>query len=471
MTRFLGWCTLKVTNDNMHALICLTENFGEDAPVYTEQMILDVLADEHIIHGISMIAVQSLIENVMYGQYLCVAKGTAPTKGEDGHFEFHKDIQDMKRKPLINQDGTADYKNSLSLAVINQGEMLATYIPPTKGTPGLDIYGNDVPALGDGKHAQPLRGKGITHDDEKMHYYAEFSGHIVMDNNAINIEKLYRVNGDLDLEIGNIVFDGDVEINGDVRSGMSVDAKGDIFVHGHVGGCKLVSGQNIIIDKGIQGRESCEIIADGDIVCKFVESCTLYSGQNIYASSILNSNVTAQNQVLVNSKGGNVIAGNVHGMAGVIVKSAGNEIGIPTLLRAGLPREAYSRVHELGYLIKEIDDKTETFNQHLQTITEPDMKTQIMRAKIVLASKKKEYIEELEKLKIRIAADSAGSFVRITDVVHPDVKVQIGMYKYVVHDAIKDVTYRLMGNQVTAYAGDYELTDDNLSSDYSSPKL
>ena len=454
MTKDFGWCTLKVTNDNMHALVCISENTSEEEPTFSEQMVLDALASVHIVNGISHIAIQSLIENMMYGQYLCVAKGTLPTKGNDGYFSYHKEVQDMKRKPLINEDGTADYKNSLSLAVIKQGEMLATYIPPTKGTSGLDIFGNTVPALGNGKDQPPLRGKGITHDEEKVHYYAEISGHIVMDKDKISIEKLYRVNGDLDLEVGNIRFDGDVEVCGDVRSGMTIEATGDIFVRGHVGGCKLTSKQNIIIDKGIQGRETCEITAMGDIVCKFVESCTLNSQQNIYADSILNSHVIAKNQVLVKSKNGNVIGGDIYGMSGVIVKSAGNEIGTPTLLRAGLPREAYIRVNELKALIKKNEEKTEAFNQHLSTITETEIKTQIMRAKIVLDSQINEYSDELEELEARIATDYEGSFVQITDVVHNDVKIQISEYQYIVHEAIKDIIYRVVGSEIMGSGSD-----------------
>lgn len=448
MTKDFGWCTLTISNDNMYALVCLSENTSEEDPIFTEKMVLNVLESVNITNGINLIAIQSLIENMMYGQYLCVAKGNLPTKGHDGYFSFHKDVTDMKRKPLINGDGTADYKNSLCLAVIKQGEMLATYIPPTKGTAGLDIFGNIVPSLGDGKDILPLRGRGITHDEEKINYYAEYSGHIVMDNEKINIEKLYRVNGDLDIEVGNIQFDGDVEISGDVRSGMSIDATGDIFIHGHVGGCKLSSQKNIIIDKGIQGRGICQITASCDIVCKFVESCTLNAGQNIYADSILNSHVVAKNQVLVNSKNGNVIGGSTYGMAGVIIKSAGNEIGTPTLLRAGLPREAYIRVNELKALIKKNEEKTEAFNQHLKSITEPDVKTKIMRAKIVLDSQIKEYIDELEDLESRIATDCDASFVQVTGIIYNDVTVQISIYQYTVHESIKDIIYRVVGSEI-----------------------
>lgn len=466
MTVDCNWCTLKVSNDNMYALMCLNANDSEEDIILSEALVLDFLASQNIVSGINHIAISSFVEHAMYGQYICVAQGTPAAKGADGHYEFHKEMQDMKKKPLINQDGTADYKNSLNLAIISEGECLATYIPPTAGTEGIDVFGNVLPPLGNGKDALPLRGRGIYHDDSKTNYYAQYSGHIVMDGSAINIEKLYRVNGDLNIEIGNIRFDGDVEVCGDVRSGLEIDATGDVFIHGHVGGSLIKAGKNAVIDKGIQGRGICEIIAGNDIVCKFVESCYMEAGQNIYADSILNSHVIAKQQVLVTSKTGMVISSEVYGMTGVIVKEAGNDMSTSTLLRSGLPREEYARSIELKKLIKETDTKIDAFNQHLKIIEEsthnskvPDpklveTKMQIMRAKIVLDSSKKEYEDELRILKERTDKDAVHSFIRITGTVHIGVKIYIGMSPYLVNEAVREVTYRVMGNQVIALSND-----------------
>lgn len=460
MTIDYNWCSLKISNDNMYALICLCNNTSEEKSVISEQMILDLLTSHNIVRGVNRIAILSLLDHMEYGQFLCVAQGTPATKGTDGYYEYHKEMQDMKQKPVINADGTADYKNSLSLAIISENELIATYIPPTEGKEGFDIFGNILPALGRGKDCPALRGHGIYSDEDRIHFYARHSGHIVMDGSSVNIEKLYRISGDLDIEVGNVRFDGDVEIGGDVRSGFEIDATGDVFIHGHVGGCVIKSGKNITINKGIQGRGVCRIEAAENIVCKYVESCSLSAGKNIYADSILNASVVAKEQVLVTTKNGNVIGCEVYGMAGVVVKEAGNEIGTPTLLRAGLPRSDYERVGELKKLIYEADQKVEAFNQHLKTLenrddsTAKDTRMKIMRAKIVLSSAKKEYLEELEPLKERIAVDSKNSFIQITGVVHNDVRINIGMSPYVVYEPIKEITYRVVGGQIVGLSNE-----------------
>lgn len=458
MTFDCSWCTLKISNDNMYALMCLHANESEEEPCFTEDFVIDFLREQQITQGINHIAINAFLEHVMYEQFICVAQGTPPKKGQDGYFLFKKDTEDMKKKPVINEDGTADYKNSLSLAIIEAGEELAEYIPATKGSPGIDIFGKTLPALGNGKELLPLRGRGITSDSEKKHFYAEYSGHIVKEGNALYIDKLYRVKGDLNIEVGNIRFDGDVEVLGDVRSGMSIDAKGNIFIHGHVGACKLIAGENITIEKGIQGRQLCDIHAGGDIACKFVESCHLTAVGSIYADSVLNSSLTAQNKVIVTSKSGAVISSEIYGMQGVTVKEAGNNAGSATLLRSGLPRESYTRAQELTKAVTEIDSKLESFQLHLSSLEENDnslpeeklseLKTQIMRAKIVLQSNKKEYLEELHIINERIKADAENSSITITDTIHSGVRIYIGRCPYVVTETVREVLYRVIGGQV-----------------------
>lgn len=458
MTINCNWCTLKVNNDRMYALMCLCAPSGGEHLQVTEQMVKDFLQAQEIVYGVNDAAITAMLEQVMYGQYICVAQGKKATKGVDGHFDYKKNTEDMKKKPIIQEDGTADYKNSLKLATILEGELLAEYIPPTNGETGMDIFGKIVPALGKGKELLPLRGKGIRQDDDKIHYYAEHSGHIVMDGNHIHIDKLYTVNGNLDIEVGNIIFDGDVEICGDVRSGLKIEAKGNIFIHGHVGGCILNSESDITIEKGIQGRDICAITAKGNVACKFIERCTIKAGGNIYADSVLNANLIANNKVIVTSKTGNVVSSEIYGMTGVIVKEAGNSAGASALLRAGLPREEYIKAQNLTKAILEIDEKLASFNQHLENLElsklPPEKKAEtrmsIMRAKIVLDSNKNEYSEELKALNERIAMDANNSFINVTGVVYEGVRIYIGASPYLVTEALREVTFRIGANGVLA---------------------
>lgn len=455
MTFETSWCTLKVDDSNMYALMKIHTPNCEEKLNLTDEFVLNFLSEQKIIHGINPIAIGAMLENVQYEQFLCVAKGTMPTRGQDGYYDYKKDTSDIK-KPKILEDGTVDYKNALSLAVINKGELLAVYIPPTNGSEGLDIYGNTVPSLGNGRELLPLRGRGIVPDENNINYYAEYTGHIVQNGNKLYIDKVYTVNGDLNIEVGNIRFDGDVEVFGDVRSGYGINASGNVTIHGHVGACQIISGKNITIEKGIQGRGTGLISAAGDIVCKFVESCKLNAGGCIYADSILNSTAIAAQQVLVISKHGIVVSSEVYGMTGVIVNEAGNSAGTHTLLRAGLPREYYEKAMSLSKQIQEADTKIAAFNHHLEALETSnqdsskaaDIRMQIIRARIVLSTQRNAYAEELTTLEEKIKTDNQNSFINITGTVYEGVRIYIGTSPYVVNEAVREVSFRLLGGAV-----------------------
>ncbi len=456
MTVDCNWCTLKTDKDNLYALMCLHAHEGDDAPLITVPMVIGFLNENGITNGIVPVAINALIDSASYEQFLCVAQGIPPARGVDGHFEFRTNTEDMKKKPLIREDGTVDYKNSLNLATISAGELLAVYIPPTEGTPGSDLAGNVISALPNGKDLPPMRGRGIVPGDDGISYFAEYNGHIVMDGSKVYIDKLYRVNGDLNIEVGNIRFDGDVEISGDVRSGLEIEAKGDVFIHGHVGACRITAGKSITIQKGVQGHGNCIIKATENVVCKFVENCEIYAGNDICADSVMNSILTANHQVLVTTKNGNVISSEVYGMAGVIVAEAGNTAGAPTLLRAGMPREYYTEAAELTKLIQEIDSKTNALNYHLEQIEKAESndsrinetRMKIIRAKVSLASNRKEYATKLQELEAKLKDDSENSFVNVTGTVYDGVRVYIGAYPYLVDTTVREVTFRVHGGQV-----------------------
>ena len=460
MTIENSWCVLDISSDGMSAHMSMRMPEGEEGFLVSAELVKDLLKAQNITAGIQEAAIHAMIENVMYGQSVCVAEGKPATRGADGYFVFEKDTQDMKKQPLVLENGSVDYKNSFQLATIKEGELLATYVPAGHGECGYDIYGKVKLALGPGKELLPLRGKGINADEEKKHFYAAYDGHIVMEGKSVSIEKLYRVSGDLNIEVGNIRFDGDVEVSGDMRSGMEIECKGDVFIHGHVGACRIVAGQNITIEKGIQGRDSCEIRANGDVTCRFIERANIFAGRNIYADSVLNSRLIANEKVIVTTKSGSIVGSEVYGMTGVVVKEAGNSAGTPTLLRAGLPRQEYVRAIELEGEIKQIEEKVAAFNEHLDSLATDnsekaaEIRTQIMRAKIVLDSKKHECSEELERLKTRISENGAKATISVLDTSYSGVRIYIGAKPFIVTESVKEVTYVANSNEILAEALD-----------------
>lgn len=415
-----NWCILNVDKKKLIATLTIKTPDGDEITTITPTYIEQFLNEQGITFGINKIAIESLAHTLRYGQSIIVATGQPAINGKDGYTEFLIPVEDTK-KPVIDEDGSVDYINSLKLAVVEKDQVFAKYVHPTKGEDGIDIFSNFIPPV-PGRETLPLKGTGFTFDSDKEEYIASYDGHISVINNIITIDKLYIVHGDLDIDKGNINFNADVEITGDVRSGLSIQADGCIYIHGHVGACNIVSKKNIIISKGIQGHDKGRIVADGDVTCKFVERCTIVSKGNIWADSILNSQVSATGQIIVTSKSGVVIGSSILGIRGVIVKNAGNEAGINTVLCAGPPKELIEQMLSLAERCKKASNDNE----------------------------KKKIYDELAPLNEFINISLKEAFIHVTGVSYAGVTIRIGRTTLLVTESFKDVTYQLKNSVIVA---------------------
>lgn len=457
------WGVITVSSDKMSVSISKKEPPEGETYQITESMVQDLLRAEGVKVNPDLDAIKYFLEGANPLEEVIIARGKNPIDGEDGILDFEINPGDTKAKPIINEDGTVDYRNSLKLAVVNEGDLIATYIKPTPGQYGYDVFTQMVPP-NPGKELRTMHGRGLLYDPETGEYRAEYAGHVVENGpSSYKIEKLYQVNGDVDIETGNIIFNGDVVVSGDVRSGMMINAEGDVFINGHVGASTIISKKNITISKGVQGRNQGVIKAKGNVTCKFVERCRIEADENVYATSILHSTVIARQQVVVSDSKGIVISSNICGMIGVTVKEAGNDSETPTILQSGVPKEEIRKVHDMEHQLRELEEKLKALEQHqktLDTVKNPakeilDVRAKVMRAKVVVASEKKRIHDEMDPIKTLMEHAQRESKIHVLGVVHPGVNIHINGINYTVDRAIMDVIYRvrLSDNLIVYEAG------------------
>jgi len=453
------WGILTISEDLMQATISKKKLDINHTTEITEKMVTDMLKFEGIKAVPNEEAIKFLINEAAFGQPVVVAEGKEVKNGTDGYVHYYIPVQDAKTKPIINEDGSADYKNSLKLAIVEEGQLIGKHMDPTPGEFGYNVYFQMISPK-PGKTLPQFRGRGIVYNPETKEYVAEYSGHIVENGRFYKIEKLYRVNGDLDIETGNIDFNGDVEVTGDMRSGYTIRADGDVFIGGHVGACNIISKKNVTISKGIQGRDKCVIIAEGDVACKFVERARIMAEGNIYADSVLLSTLESKREVFITGNSSQVISSNVCGIVGVTVKDAGNQKEIPTVLQTGVTVEMARKARELTQQIKELDSKMDALEQHRKVIAqvpEPseemkDVLTKILRSKVLVSSEKNKLCEELAPINKIMELAKSNSKVTVLGVANAGLTVHINGNRLNVSEAIKDVHFKMQDNKVVMFA-------------------
>lgn len=458
-----NWCILEIDEKCMWARIALKLPEGDEVAPITAAHIEKLVRDQGISSGINCDAITALAESVTYGQFVEVARGKEAVNGTDGHFEFLIPVEDARSKPVVNEDGSVDYYNSLKLAEVKADEQFARYVHATQGEYGHNIYSKIVAPI-PGKEIPPLKGSGFYTSSDKEEYFSKYSGHITRKDNTVTIEKVYIIKGDLDLDTGNINFEGDVEVRGDVRSGLSIQSGGSVFIHGHVGACYIQASQNVTIQKGIQGRNRCNIIAGGDVICKFVERCAISAGGTVFADSILDSIVTARNEVRVISKSGIIIGGTIIGMMGITAKEVGNDTETITLLQTGPSKEDLARSSLLTEQLFKLKNDYELLEKQLKkydAVKNPakageiaNLRQKVLRVKVMVATDRNKTSDELSRLNEEINNARKNACVHITGISHPGIKISIENNFYIVTEPFKDVIYKLQFGKVEAIGAD-----------------
>lgn len=202
-----------------------------------------------------------MLREKQFAKEVVVAKGKEPIDGEDAHFCYYFK-KEVNPKPKVLADGTVDYKNMELFEFIKKDTLVAEYFPATAGTFGYDVTGQMISPK-HGKELPALRVIGVRVSEDKKKYYADIDGIIEWHEgeNKLEIRNLYTVPGNVDAATGNIRFNGDVNIMGNVTSGFSVQAAGNIVIDGHCEASQIEAGGDVIIRKGCQGKGLGKIIA------------------------------------------------------------------------------------------------------------------------------------------------------------------------------------------------------------------
>lgn len=177
-------------------------------------------------------AISRLI-NLPMGGSCIVAKGKRPINGVKAQIKY--------------------YFNDKS--VVEIGDVLAIKeMPALPGRDGLTVTGEVIKAL-EVKDEKLEVEQGAILLENGVKAIASASGRPIIKNGMISVIPLLVVPGDVNKETGNIKFDGDLIIKGNVMDYMKITTKGKIKIFGSVFNAEIISNEDIdITGKVIGGK-------------------------------------------------------------------------------------------------------------------------------------------------------------------------------------------------------------------------
>ncbi|MBI2901525.1 MAG: DUF342 domain-containing protein [Planctomycetes bacterium] len=278
-----------------------------------------------------------------------LASGRPPQPGSDAPVNWAVRIEDDRP----GEEDQTNYYQVTRFANVRQGDVLFTLGEPGSGADGLDVYGNVIPASSGA--AVPIQaGENARFAEDGKTCIADGDGTVLVKNGVASVHSIHRVRGDVDFHVGNIDFNGVVEVGGNILDEFKVKAAADLLVGGNIEGAEVEVGRNLRVRHGITGHEKGRIRVHGNVEAKYLNGARLIvDGDVTVRAQILNSTVVCRGRVVVQQ--GGILGGFTAGLLGVSSPVLGSEVGVKTEVAAGVDLVGSVLLEEIEKALADLD--------------------------------------------------------------------------------------------------------------------
>ena len=422
-----------ISPDKMKAFIRITEPVGGGNPVGIQEIAFE-MKKKGVIFGIKEEMVRYIAENPIYNQSILIAEGKAPVHGINGKVKFLFNIsQDIK--PTIMDDGSVNYRELNYIENVRKDQKLCEITMPTAGVNGKTVLGTVVKAA-EGKIPKVIRGANVYASGDNLSLYSSINGQVKYIDEKLSVFATHEVQANVDNSTGNINFIGSVYIRGNVLSGFTVEAGGDVEVFGVVEGATIKAGGNIILRRGMTGNNKGVLIAGGDIIANFIENSTAEAVNDIKAESIMHSNIKCGNRLELGGRKGLLVGGVTRVGKEIKAKVIGSHLATRTIIEVGLDPNLREKYKELRTEVINLEENVKKADQainllrrleaaNMLTEEKKEILNKSMRSKIYYEIRLYECCEEVASLEEKLNTEAYGR-IRVDNYIYNGVRVSIG---------------------------------------------
>jgi len=440
--------TLEFRAGNMEAYLTVNVPGG----IVEREVLMAFLKEKKVKSGLS----EEVIEQICKGEYgqnpMLIAQGKIPLKGEDGRYEyfFRTDVQ---KKPKVLEDGSADYKDIEWFEVVKEGQTIAYYHEAKEGTDGYDVLGNVIKGR-KGTEKRVLKGKGFRLEEDKKTYTALYNGMIRLEDEEMTVVNHVELD-EINMTTGNIFFDGSIHIRGNVSSGMTVKATGDIVIDGNVEVATIETEGSVMLKKGMNSSGLGMVKAGKNIVSRFFDATKVVADGNIEVDKCLNSQLYAKGIITANR----IFAGGIASSeSGFYLNNVGNHAGLKTVLKVQINETARNDYHNIIFNIKDVTRQLEVLNKTYSDLmekhtaeerSEMDLFRKVEKA-VFIKQKQLDKMKELEiQLKRTIDKEKLVSVV-ISGNAYEGTVVEMGSSRWEAKDHY-NITIKRQDSEISVY--------------------
>lgn len=440
-----------VVND-MKATITATAPAIGGADVSSE-MIHRFLSVQGVLAGIDEEKISEFVDTPVYNIPYEVASAVLPQDGHDAYISYNFETDPTKLRAKETEDGNVDFKELNLIQNVVAGQALAQKVPAEKGKAGKTLSGRYLEAT-NGKDIQMPVGQNVKVDTDGLTMVAETNGQVLIVNGKITVQPLLQLDA-VNIKTGNIKFLGTVIVKGSVEDGFDINASGNVEIGGTVGKSNIVAEGDVVVQGGVFGKDEGFIKSGKSLWAKFIQSANVEVEENIFVTdSIMNSNVTAMQNIIVSGKKAQITGGHLFATEEICAKNIGSPGGgAETILEVGFDPRAKQRLDELqskqADLMKELEnlelDLTNLENQKKVRRTLPKDKEEslekLTERKMVIKTESGDMTKEIEEIQEHLRELRAVGKVKANGTVYSGVKIYVRDVLDEVRADVSNVTF------------------------------
>lgn len=421
---------------------------ADSADFPSENEIYDYLNENRIVYGLDKALISKLAQEKLPANSVLIAQGDGTT----GRLDWHIQIEN-NHKPAITKTNRVDFKKLTSFPYIQKNTKIVSLLDDIQIKKGRNISGEEIEPGPDELQLPKYENVSITEDQKTL--IARVSGYIFWRDNFLTMEDVLHIKGNVDYSTGNLKLKGPVIIDGDVRSGFSVETDGSIFVGGSVDAANLFS-QNgdITITRGVLGQGRAKILCGGNLKCGFIQDANVAVQKDVTLEKYaLNSIISSGGVIRANGENSLIRGGVLTAEKGFDIYDVGSEKAVQTELkiRSYTEGESQSQLWQVNrkkssyYLRLSSLNKRKDFLLILKKgieklSTEKLSELNFTQREIERLKKKLGFLENVEiRLQKETSVRTIQKEIKVHGTLHKNVRVDIGGAFFKCEDPVSGV--------------------------------
>jgi uncharacterized protein (DUF342 family) len=414
---------------------------GASGAPLTSRLIEMVLGRLNIIHGLRWDQIRQAMRECNNGRQpvkdVLIAKGEDPVNEITAFYAINPKVYFRPKIPKGN--ARVDYRSYTPFVIVKKDQILARLRPPKEGRPGMNVHGESLPF----QTIQPagVRGGENTRTEGDL-IFSRINGQMLERGGVLDVKDTLVVKGPVGYATGNIIFPGDVYINGPVSDGFKIYSGGSVTIRQTFDVTDTITRGNLKASGGIIGRGRGLLKIGGSLKAKFLENCRAAVRENVVVGrAIINSRVWTLESVEMENRG-LVLGSEIYVQKKLRTGGIGRRNGKATRIYCGIDFTIEQEKEKNNRLIKILGTRIRELRDLIATEEEVGRRDKLLEGLNGMLEERQKAADKLAELLVKTVRNE-DAVVEVSGEVVPGTFIEICQVGFLVTDPLCRVRFKL----------------------------